>query len=58
MITWPELVQHLSDYWEVTTLVETLNISTQDIIERFSDRLEEHFVELENNILNDIDERE
>ena len=48
--TFKEVCEELEALDEVT-LLEVLNITSKDIIERFQDKIEEHFDELEQDII-------
>lgn len=48
-MTFAELVRQLKEYDELTVL-ELLEISAEDIVERFSDKIEERFDYLEEQV--------
>lgn len=45
-VTLPELKQKLIEMYDEVSLLEILQISTDDIVERFDDRIEEKYDDL------------
>lgn len=56
-MTFAELVRQLKEYDELTVL-ELLEISAEDIVERFSDKIEERFDFLEEQLDESREDRE